>query len=369
MERLPEDFRNVLEKLLIDLKARESIVGIGLFGSWSRGDASLTSDVDLLVIEGRDFDYEYTERALIDNVFFDLNCVPLKWIVRQIPPEIDQKIFESQILLDRSGKFTIAKELMSKNYWTLERAEMRVGNYIVQADTYLSRIVSALNREDFQSANLSAATRTCPRMRVLLEVVRKPYSNSRFLRMLESAAIRLSLNELYDEYLDLVGFTKVNKQEAESILASVTEAWQKVIGFVQENSSKIEKAHVRVKNDINYYCKESFLKGMEIRAQTLINESLYEEAAHYLFRGTMSMLENYVWFISTLEGTRFDFTNLFQRLKNSSLSPSDIYQKIVEAFNLENISQSEAEESQKKARETVSKIRNKRREFAETFDV
>ncbi|MBS7615294.1 nucleotidyltransferase domain-containing protein [Candidatus Bathyarchaeota archaeon] len=369
MERLPEDFRNVLERLLTDLKARESIVGIGLFGSWSRGDASLTSDVDLLIVEGRDFDYEYIERALIDNVFFDLDYVPSKWILRQIPPEIDQKLYESQVLLDRNGKFAVAKELASKNYWTLERAEMRIGNYIVQADTYLSRIVSALNREDFQSAKVSAILGLTSVMRVLLEVARKPYSNSRFLRMLESATIRLSQNELYDEYLDLAGFTKINKQDAEGILDSVTEAWQKVIVFVQENSSKIEKVHIRVKNDLNYYCKENFLKGMQVRAQTLINESLYEEAVHYLFRGTISMLENYVWLISTLEGTRFDFTNLFQRLKNSSLSPPDIYQKTVEAFNLEDTSQSDAEEAQKKAKETVSKIRNKRREFAETFDV
>jgi len=369
LERLPENSRSVLERLLKDLESRESVVGVGLFGSWSRGDASLSSDVDLLVVDGRDFEYEYVERAEIENVFLDLDYVPSKWVLKQIPSEIDQKLFESQVLFDRNGRFAVAKELMSKNYWTLERAEMRIGDFIVQADTYLSRIVSALNRDDFQSAKVSAVFGLTAAMRVLLEVARKPYSNSRFLRMLESTTIRLGKSELYEEYVDLSGLSRLNRQNAEGILDSVSEIWQQVINFVQANSSKIENIHVRVKNELNYYCKENFLKGMQARAQTLINESLYEEAAHYLFRASIGMLENYVWLLSSLEGTRFDYTYLFQRLKTSSLSAPSIYQKAVDAFNLADVSQNEAEEAQKKAKEIVSAVRKKRREFAETFDV
>jgi len=368
LERLPENSRSVLQQLLKDLESRESITGVGLFGSWSRGDASLSSDIDLLVVEEKDFDYEYVERAEIDDVFLDLDYIPSKWILRQIPPEIDQKVFESQVLLDRKGRFTAAKDIMSKNYWTLERAETRIGNHILQADTFLSRIVSALNREDFQSAKVSAVFGAASVMRVLLEVARKPYSSSRFLRMLESATIRLGVNDLYGEYLELTGLTRLSRQNAEGILNSVSEMWQQVKRFVQENSSKTANIHINVKNELNYYCKENFLKGLEARAQTLINESLYEEAVHYLFCASISMLENYVWLVSSLEGTRFDFTYLFQKLKNSNLSPKSIYQKTVDAFNLSDISQNEANKAQQKAKEIVSKLRKKRREFAETFE-
>jgi predicted nucleotidyltransferase len=368
LEKLPESSRSILERLLEDLKSRESIFGVGLFGSWSRGDASLSSDVDILIVDGKDFEYEYVERAELENVFLDLDHVPAKWIMRQIPPEIDQKLFEVQVLFDRNGKFAVAKSLISKNYWTLERAEMRIRDYIMQADTYLGRIVSALNRDDFQSAKVSAVFSLAAAMRALLEVARKPYSNSCYLRMLESATIRLGKNELYDEYIDMAGLTGLSKQDIEGMLGSVSDMWQRVIGFVEANSSKIENIHIRVKNDLNYYCKENFLKGMQTRANTLINESLYEEAAHYLFRASISMLENYVWLLSTLEGTRFDYAYLFQRLKNSSLSPSDVYQRAVDAFGLKDVSQNEAEKAQKKAKEIVLGIRQKRKDYAATFE-
>jgi predicted nucleotidyltransferase len=368
LERLPENSRGVVERLLKDLESRETVLGVGLFGSWSRGDASLSSDVDLLIVDMRDFDYEYVERAELENVFLDLDYVPAKWVVRQIPPEIDQKLFEAQVLFDRSGKFAVAKDLMSKNYWTLERAEMRIGDYIMQADTYLSRIVSALNRSDFQSAKVSAVFSLAAVMRILLEVARKPYSNSRYLRMLESTTIRLGESEFYDEYLDMAGLSRLSKQDVEGMMGSVSDIWQKVISFVETNSSKIENIHIRVKNDLNYYCKENFLRGIQTRANTLINDSLYEEAAHYLFRVSISMLENYVWLLSTLEGTRFDYTYLFQRLKNSSLSPPDVYQRAVDAFDLEDVSQNEAEKAQKKAKEIVLRIRQKRKDYAATFE-
>jgi predicted nucleotidyltransferase len=369
LEKLPENAHNVLEQLLEDLQSRESVLGVGLFGSWSRGDASLSSDIDLLIVDGRDYEYEYVERAELENIFIDLDYVPSKWVLRQIPPEIDQKLFESQVLFDRNGRFVVAKNLMSKNYWTLERVEMRIGDYVMQADTYLSRIVSALNRNDFQSAKVSAVFSLAAVMRVLLEVARKPYSNSRFLRMLESTTIRLGKSELYEEYLDLAGLNGLNRQSAEGVLGSVSDMWQQVIDFVEANSPKIENIHIRVKNDLNYYCKENFLKGMQTRANTLINDSLYEEAAHYLFRASISMLENYVWLLSALEGTRFDYTYLFQRLKNSSLSPPSVYERVVDAFDLKDVSQSEAEKAQKKAKEIVLGIRQKRKEFAATFDV
>jgi len=368
LERLPENSREVLERLLKDLETRESVVGVGLFGSWSRGDASLSSDVDLLIVDERDFSYEYVERAELENVFLDLDYVPTKWVLRQIPPEIDQKLFEAQVLFDRNGKFAVAKNLMVKNYYSLERAEMRIGDYVMQSDTYLSRVVAALNRNDFQSAKVSAVFSLAAVMRILLEVARKPYSNSRYLRMLESATIRLGKNEFYENYLDMAGLNRLSKQDTDGMLGSVSDMWQNVISFVEDNSSKIESIHVKVKNDLNYYCRESFLKGMQTRANTLINDSLYEEAAHYLFRASISMLENYVWLLSTLKGERFDFTYLFQRLKNSGLSHPDIYERAVDAFDLEDVSQSEAEDAFKKAKEIVLEIRQKRNDYVASFE-
>lgn len=368
MERLPENSREVLEGLLKDLESRESVAGVGLFGSWSRGDASLSSDVDLFIVDGRDLSYEYVERVELEDVFLDLDYVPAKWVLRQIPPEIDQKLFEAQVLFDRSGKFAVAKSLTAKNYYSIERAEMRIADYLMQADTYLSRVTAALNRSDFQSAKVSAVFSLASVMRIFLEVARKPYSNSRYLRMLESATIRLGRNEFYEDYLEMAGLDRLNRQDADGVLSSVSDMWQNVVDFVEDNSKKVESIHVKVKNDLNYYCRDSFLKGMQTRASTLINDSLYEEAAHYLFRASISMLENYVWLLSTLEGERFDFTYLFRRLKSSSLSNSDIYQRLVDAFDFGDVSQSEAEAAFKKAKDIVLDIRKNRTDYVASFE-
>ena len=72
MKRLPGNIRDILASLMEDLKSRESVISVGLFGSWSRGEATSSSDVDLLVVDGRNLSYEYVERAEIESIFLSL---------------------------------------------------------------------------------------------------------------------------------------------------------------------------------------------------------------------------------------------------------------------------------------------------------
>ncbi|MFB0504680.1 MAG: nucleotidyltransferase domain-containing protein, partial [Candidatus Bathyarchaeia archaeon] len=76
MAKLPDAMQSTLDSLVEDLKSQEAITGVALFGSWSRGDAVESSDVDLLIVDKRDFEYEYTERIELDNLLIDLNYVP-----------------------------------------------------------------------------------------------------------------------------------------------------------------------------------------------------------------------------------------------------------------------------------------------------
>ena len=363
MERLPENVQSVFEGILEDLRSRESVVGIGLFGSWVRGDAVPVSDVDLLVIDSRDFDYEYVERAEIDGVFLDLDYVPEKWILKQFPPEIDQKLDEVEILYDRDGKFARAKSLMSKMRWTAERVEIRTGDYLMEADTYLSRGISALNKDDFQSAKVNAAIGLDAIMKLLVEVNKQPFSNSHFIRTLESSTRKFGTTNLFEDYLELTMPAKLNRQNTEKKLASVSDMWNETIGFVKASSPLVETLHVRVRNDLNYYCKESFLKGLQARAISLIKDGLYFEAMHYMFRASISMLENYVWLLSNLEGGRFDYTDLFRRMKSSRVSPEGVYENAVEAFELREITRREAEETLRRTKQIVLGIRRKRNEL------
>nr|NIR87680.1 nucleotidyltransferase domain-containing protein [Candidatus Bathyarchaeota archaeon] len=94
LARLPDKLRLVLERIVRSLSRRETVSGVGLFGSWSRGDAAVSSDVDLLVVDGRDFKYEYVARVEYDDFLVDLNYIPKKWVRSSVPPELDQKLYE-----------------------------------------------------------------------------------------------------------------------------------------------------------------------------------------------------------------------------------------------------------------------------------
>ncbi|MEM2913881.1 MAG: nucleotidyltransferase domain-containing protein, partial [Candidatus Bathyarchaeia archaeon] len=346
--KLPENISGVLGRLLEDLKSRESILGIGLFGSWSRGDAVPSSDIDLLIVDSRDFGYEYVERAEVNNCFFDLDYIPEKWIIQRVPPEIDQKLFEAQVLFDRNLTLTKAKDLMSKTHWKPERVEIRTENYVMGSDAYLSRAQSAQRKEDFQSAVVYAVLGFETILKVLMEVNKMPISNSRFIAALEYSCKKLDMYKIYEDYVGILKFSRLDRVKTEKMLNSFSAMWREAVSFISANLSTQKALHIRVRNNLNYYGKESFMKGLLARTRQLIEDGLFIEATHYMLNTTVEMLENYMWLASAVDGTKFDYTILFQQLKNSKSSPMGIYQKATEVLGIEKVSVQEADETIKK---------------------
>jgi len=363
LERLPENIRGILAGLTEDLKSRRSVISIGLFGSWSRGEATSSSDVDLLIIDGRNLDYEYVERAEIDDTFLDLNYIPEKWIMRDFPPEIDQKIYETEILYDSNGMLERAKNTMLKIMWLPERVEIRTGNYLVKADTLLSRGLSAYGREDYQSAKLNAALGLETIMKIITEINKTPISNSHYIRALEESARKLGLKELYDEYLEIAGLSKVNRKEAERIFKAFVDLWSTIINIVEANSLAVKSLHEEIINNLNFYCKPSFLRGIVIRTRSLLQECLFVEAAHYMLRASVDMLENYAWLLASIEGTRFDYISLIKCLKDSNVSPTVVYENALEVLMIKDVSLQDAHLSLERAKDIILNTRQKRKEL------
>jgi len=364
LERLPENIRGILSSLIEDFKSRESVISVGLFGSWSRGDATSSSDVDLLVVDGRNLDYEYVERAEIDGVFLDLNYIPEKWVLRDFPPEIDQKIYEAEILHDPNGTLERAKNTMMKIMWLPERVEIRTGDYLVKADTLLSRGLSAYGRERYQSAKLNAMLALETIMKILIEVNKIPLSNSHYMRALEASMKKMDLNKLYQEYLGIAGLSKVKRKDAERIFKSFVEVWSGVVDIVEANSSAIKTLHQEIINNLNFYCKPSFLRGIIVRVRSLLEEGSFVEAAHYMLRSSVDMLENYAWFLASMEGTQFDYTDLVGRLKNSEISSSRVPENALdEVLMVKDVSLQDANLSLEKARDIILNIRQRRKEL------
>jgi len=362
LEELPENIQRTLMNIIEDLKPRESVRSIGLFGSWSRGDATPSSDVDLLVVDGRNLSYEYVERAEIDNVFLDLNYIPEKWILQEFPPEIDQKIYESKTLYDPDGTLERAKNTMQKIMWLPERVEIRTSSYIVKADTLLSRGLSAYGREDYQSAKLNATLGLEIAMRIVMDVTKTPFSNSRFIRALEGSVNKLDLREFYDCYLEVTGLSNINRRNADAIFKTFKEVWSVITDFVEANSSTAKNLHEKILSNLNFYCKRSFLRGIITRTESLLQDN-HVEASHYMLKSSASMLENFAWLLAEIEGIQFDYTRLIGYLKNSKISPKKVYDDAVEILMIKDVSLQDAQAALEKSRETILKIRDMRREL------
>ena len=362
MVKLPKRIRNILDLLVSDLKSRESISGVGLFGSWSRGDAVLSSDIDLLVVDRKDFDYEYVERIEINNALIDLNYIPEKWILRGVPPQVDQKLYEIQVLYDRNWLLTNTKEWMRKTYWRHERVDIRTENYLIEADTYLSRATSAYHRGDIQSASVYASIGLKSILKILIEVNMLPLSNSHFIEALKASADNLGMAEIFTEYVRIAKLGS-SKGEIEERVDSLNTIWNEAISFTEKHKSILKTLHIKVRNNLNYYMKSSFLKGMIERTKTLIDTERFLEASNYMLYPLIDMLENYSWLKSAVTRTRFDYTRLFQSMKGSEESPTSLYLKSIKVAGLEKLTKEEAKKSLTKAKEIALNIRRERKDL------
>jgi predicted nucleotidyltransferase len=363
---IPSKFRSVLDPFIEDLKARETISGIGLFGSWSRGDAAPSSDVDLLIIESKDFDYEYVERVEVNNCLVDLNYVPKNWIAYRIPPEIDQKLYEMKVIFDRDGSLTKAKDLMSKVYWRPERVEIRTEAHLIEADTYLSRARLALNRGDYQSAKFNSLMGFWSLMKILTEIGKKPILGSFFIRNLEPASRSLNMYPLYENYIGLMGLAGLNKADVKVMLETLSSVWRGIIDFTTANISFTKSFHPKVGAKLNYYGRETFLKGLIARLRDLIEESPIE-SAHYMFHVLADALEYYAFLLSAVEGVRFDYATILKYLSESKRSPAEIYRGAASILNVKDVSGREAEEALKSVTEIALNLRRKRKDLIAQF--
>ncbi len=362
MVTLPKRISNVLDDLIRDLRSRESICGVGLFGSWSRGDAVLSSDVDLLIVDSKDFNYEYVERLELENVLIDLDYVPEKWILKGVPPEIDQKLFETRILYDRNWTLTNTKEWMTKTYWRPERVDIRTENYLIESDTYLSRAISASNKGDLKSAVVYSWIGLEPILKILIEICMLPISNSHFIEASQEAARELNMPDILDNYLEISGFSNVQLENIESRIRVIEEAWKEAISNIEQNASSLEALHTRIRNTLNYYGKSSFLKGLILRSRALLDSELYVEAAHYLARTFIDFIENYMWLMSNISGFRFDYTLLISSLKGEKDAPSRIYELGIKVLGIEeDLKKDKVQDIVAKAKQTALNVRRQRK--------
>jgi predicted nucleotidyltransferase len=367
MTLLPEKIRRTLEKIVSELRVRENVYGVGLFGSWSRADATPSSDVDLFILDRADFPYEYVERMEINGLRIDLDHVPKRWIHGPIPPEIDQKLFEMQILYDRDWSLTNTRLLMNKCYGSAERVDIRTDAHVIDCDVHLSRATSAFSREDFHSAFLFATVALEDILRVLMEVALEPFSNSHLVERLGASAAKLERRDYFNEYLKVARLDKSSYAEAAEKLKLFKEIWDEVKAATEQNSESLSLSHFKVKTKLNYYMNKAFLQGMLARASSMMDSSNVVEASHYLKNVLLDIVENYAWLRSLVDGVRIDYTTLMSSLKTLEEKSPENYDSVVKSLDLDCVDKHAAASVIKKTREMVLELRRERKPLIKKY--
>ena len=361
MKGLPEKIRKTLEKIVAEMRATENVYGIGLFGSWSRSDATTSSDVDLLILDKSNFNHEYVERIEIGGLLIDLDHVPKQWIHGPIPPEIDQKLYEMQILYDRDWSLNNTKLLMVKFYGSPERVDIRTEAHVIESDIYLSRATSAFSREDFQSAYLYTTVALENVLKVLVDIALEPFSNSRFVEKLEVSAAKMGMQDMFNEYLEIAGFNKIDNVIAKDKVKLFKVIWDEVKATTEQNLQTLKSSHFKVKTKLNYYLNPAFLQGFAMRTNALIDSGKVIEATHYLNTIFLDIVENYLWLKSSSEKVKVNYTTLMRSLESLDEKNPKNYNYILKFLNLSEIDKLNVAKAVEKTRKIMLKIRKERK--------
>jgi predicted nucleotidyltransferase len=360
---LPENVRQALQKLTVNLSKQEATSGVGLFGSWSRGDASPQSDVDLLIVEKSGAMYERVQRIELNDLCIDLNYVPRKWVSLSLPPEIDQKLFDALVLYDRDWSLTNAKDWINRTYRNSERMNIRCEMHLVDADIYVSRASSALARGDYPSACAFAGLGLEFALKVVVEAGLLPFSTSRFIPVLEEAAKKLDCPHFFGTFLDVSALTLINRDDAERCLRRCNDVWGYGVAFLQEQETMLSSLHHRVRDKLNYYGNLAFLKGMNARTQGIIDCGDYKESCYYVRRNLLGFLENCALAAACLENIRLDSSMLFNYLKASKEFSPKLFEAALSAFGLQSLTLKKAEATVELTRETVFEVHKTKTEL------
>lgn len=361
MIKLPEKIRRTLEKIVKEMRVKENIYGIGLFGSWSRGDATKSSDIDLFILDKNSSDHEYVERIEIGGLFIDLDYVPKRWIHGPIPPEIDQKLYEMQILYDRDWSLTNTKLLMAKSYSSPERVDIRTEAHVIESDIYLSRATSAFSREDFRSTQLFATVALGNILKIPIEIALEPFSNSRFMEKLEDSATKLGMRDLFNKYLEITELNESGNTSVKDKLKLFKIIWDEINATTKQNLQALETSHFKVKTKLKYYLNPAFLQGTVMRTNSLIDSEKVIEASHYLNNILLDLIENYVWLKSSISQVKIDYTTLMRSLESLEEKNPENYKHIIKFLNLNDTDKTNAANTIKKTRKIMLKIRRERK--------
>lgn len=359
--KLPEHLRKTLERTVNRLKMRDDVCGIGLFGSWSRGEAEGSSDVDLLVLSRENLKCEHIERFETADVFIDLDYIPKALFSGVIPLGLDQKLNEMQILYDRDWCLTNIKLLMTKCYSSVERTALRNERHILDSDIYLSRATSAFSRGDYRSASLFSVSSIEAALNVLVEIACLNFSNSHYVERLGESCTILDERELFDQFLSVSGKSDAEETAVKRRMKQFREIFDEMRSAVTRSQRWLEKCHPTTRAQLAYYMNPSFVRGALSRTNSMVEAGDYVEVQHYLRTIFLDALESYLAFRGMVERVAVDFAMMMHSLEVLMRKSPRESSLILEFLDLTKDDKVSAAETIEKSRGVIMTVRKQRK--------
>jgi len=266
-----------------------------------------------------------------------------------------------QILYDKDWSLTNSKLLMNKVYSSPERVAIRAESHIIESDIYLSRATSAFSRGDFRSASLFNTVAFEHILKVLLEIALQPFSNSRFIETLKYSAEKLERQELFKEYMEITGFSKVELAQVMDKLNLFKMVWSDIEDTAKKHTQTLESSHYKVKTKLKYYLNPSFFRGTVQRTSSLVESEKSQEALHYLRSVLVDFIENYVWLKFDINKVKGNYVTLMQSLEHLEKRNIKNYHNVLRILDLEDVDKASVNDAVQKTREVTLKIRRDRK--------
>ncbi|MDP6048926.1 MAG: nucleotidyltransferase domain-containing protein [Candidatus Bathyarchaeota archaeon] len=364
MEVLPRLIQGSFYGLVEDLKMDPAVRALGLFGSWVRGEGNISSDFDILVVDGSGLDYEYGKVEVRGGWLVDLQHIPLGWLREPVSPQLDYRFHEMVVLYDPVEVLGEAREFVERVFMSPRRVEARTDGLLATSEMYLSRASSALSRGDSETTFAYVGAGLTSAAVVLIDIAGVPVTRSQFVWSLRRACVRLDMEDVYRSYLILSRVSKVSRQEAEEIIKGFKTAWDGVRGFILDHGCVMDGLHGKVKRDVEYLINLPTLGGILTRVRGMIAMENNMEAVIYLRGWMLPLLEGFAWAILAVDGEKYDYTSLLRVVGGGD---EVVREGALDVLGLSGVTERSAAEMLVGARELVGDLRLDRRRLVEFF--
>lgn len=323
------------------------ISAFALTGSRARGDNFVESDFDVLVVDTRNPSSPFLKRTNLDGESIDLIHVPLAWLTKQIPYELDQMLFESKVLADRDGMFASAQKLIRACNYEFARVAGRMCEIILRTDVLLSRASSALSRLDFDSCILHSKMAVIEVSKILLEMRMMPYRPSRLAMSLRSAAGDMDISSAMPSS-DQAGDAKGSLREIMRATAELSRL------NPLPSSEPLERMWA-----IAYYSDEDFARRTMMLLEVLLANDHLEDSMLYAQVNAYKILEACQQLLKP--GTMTDYVTILRQMRTHS-NPQGLrlYRAMAALHNIHDPTGSDASEMLRRAREYTAVLKQAR---------